>query len=134
MTKAQSQKLRKLALEARHLKGQVLQMNNTLNYKGLTARVEFSADDNLFVGRLIGTDEIVVFQGSCVEELKNSMREMVELYLETCEKKGKTPQKNYSGKILFRFPAELHARIAETAAKKGKSINEFGRELFETVV
>lgn len=109
-------------------------MNNTLSYKGLTAKIEFSADDNVFVGRVLGIDEIVVFHGSTVEELKSEMREMIDFYLETCEKKGKKPEKAYSGKILFRFPPELHAAIAKRAEILGKSINEYGREAFEQAV
>jgi len=109
-------------------------MNNTLSYKGLTAKIEFSADDNVFVGRVLGIDEIVVFHGSTVEELKSEMREMIDFYLETCEKKGKKPEKAYSGKILFRFPPELHAVIAQRAKILGKSINEYGREVFENTL
>jgi predicted HicB family RNase H-like nuclease len=106
-------------------------MNNTLSYKGLTAKIEFSADDNVFVGRVLGIDEIVVFHGSTVEELKSELREMIDFYLETCEKKGKKPEKAYSGKILFRFPPEIHAAIAKRAEILGKSINEYGKEVFE---
>jgi predicted HicB family RNase H-like nuclease len=109
-------------------------MNNTLNYKGFTAKVEFSADDEVFFGRVLGIDEIVTFHADSVEELKTSMKEMIEFYLETCRKKGKKPKKNYNGRLLFRLPNELHARIAETAAKRGKSINEWGREIFELAV
>lgn len=109
-------------------------MNNTLNYKGFTAKVEFSADDNVFFGRLLGIDAIVTFHAETVEELKSSMKESVDFYLEVCEKKGKEPKKSYSGKLMFRLPSELHARIAETAAKRGKSINEFGKEIFEAAI
>jgi len=109
-------------------------MNNTLNYNGFTAKVEFSADDNAFFGRILGVDEIVTFHAETVEELKSSMKESVDFYIEVCERKGKTIKKNYSGKLLFRLPTELHARIAETAAKRGKSINEFGKEIFEAAI
>ncbi len=109
-------------------------MNNTLNYKGFTAKVEFSADDEVFFGRVIGIDEIVTFHADTVEELKISMKQMVDFYLETCRKKGTKPKKTYNGKLLFRLPNELHARIADTAARHGKSINEWGKEVFESAV
>ena len=35
---------------------------------------------------------------------------------------------------MFRIPAELHARIAEAAANKGVSIDEFGKEVFESAI
>lgn len=109
-------------------------MNNTLTYKGFTAKIEFSADDNVFVGRLIGIDDIVAFHGETVEELKDSMRESVDFYIEVCERDGKKSKKSYSGKLLFRLPNQLHAKIAEAATRQGKSINEWGREVFEMAV
>ncbi len=109
-------------------------MNNTLNYKGFVARIEFSADDNIFFGRVLGIDDIVTFHAETVNELNNEMKETVDFYLETCEKTGKPVKKAFNGKLLFRFPSELHAEIAITAAKRGKSINEFGREVFESAI
>ncbi len=105
-----------------------------MNYKGFTARVEFSADDNVFVGRLIGIDDIVMFEGENVDELKNAFQEAVDFHIEVCEKTGQKLKKNYSGKMLFRLPNHLHADIAEAAARRGKSINEWGREVFEMAI
>jgi predicted HicB family RNase H-like nuclease len=105
-----------------------------MNYKGFTAKIEFSAEDNLFVGRLIGIDDIVMFEAETVEELNNALREAVDFHIEVCEKTGKKARKSYSGKLLFRFSDNLHAKIAEAAARRGKSINEWGKEIFETAV
>ncbi len=109
-------------------------MNNTLTYKGFTAKIEFSADDNVFFGRLIGIDDIVTFHAETVEELKDSMRESVDFYIEVCEKDGKKVKKSHSGKLLFRLPNKLHAAIVEAATRQGKSINEWGKEVFEMAV
>ncbi len=62
------------------------------------------------------------------------MRGTIDFYLEVCKKEGKKPKKNYNGKLLFHFPSELHAEIAAAAAKHGKSINEFAKEVFESAV
>lgn len=109
-------------------------MNNTLSYKGYTARIEFSADDKVFFGRVLGIRDVVTFHADTVEDLMGEMRETIDFYNEVCEKEGKPPKKDYSGKLLFRFPNELHARIAENAARRGKSINEFGKEVFEAAL
>jgi predicted HicB family RNase H-like nuclease len=109
-------------------------MNSLMKYKNFTAKVEYSADDNVFVGRLIGIDDIVMFEAETVDELQKAFHEAVDFHIEVCEKTGKKSKKNYSGKLMFRLPEELHARIAETAAKRGKSINEFGKEVFEAAV
>jgi predicted HicB family RNase H-like nuclease len=109
-------------------------MNNTMNYKGFTAKIEFSADDKVFVGRLVGIDDIVMFEAETVEELNRAFEEAVDFHIEVCEKHGKKARKSYSGKVLFRLPDKLHAEIAEAATRRGKSINEWGREVFETAV
>lgn len=109
-------------------------MDSTLKYKGFAAKIEFSADDGVFVGRVLGIKDIVVFHGKSVAELKRELKESIEFYLEVCEKQKKEAKKPFSGKVLFRLPSELHARISEAAARKGKSVNEWGKEVFESAV
>lgn len=109
-------------------------MNSTLKYKGFTSSVQFSADDGVFVGRVLGIDDIVVFHGQSVAELKKEFKGSIDFYLEVCAKQSKRVKKPYSGKVLFRLPSDLHAKIAETAARKGKSINEWGKEILESAV
>lgn len=105
-----------------------------MNYKGFTAKIEFSADDNVFVGRLVGIDDVVMFDAETVEGLNKAFEEAVNFHIEVCEKHGKKSKKSYSGKLLFRLPDKLHAEIAEAATRHGKSINEWGREVFEMAV
>ncbi len=109
-------------------------MNNTMSYKGFKAKVEFSPDDEVFFGRIIGIDDVVTFEGRTVKELKKAFAEAVDFHIEVCEKTGQKLKKNYSGKLMFRFDSELHARIAAAAESKGKSINEFAKEVFESAV
>ena len=105
-----------------------------MNYKGFTAKIEFSADDKVFVGRLIGIKDIVMFEAETVEGLNKALQEAVDFHIEICERDGKKSKKSYSGKVLFRLPDKLHAEIAEAATREGKSINEWGREVFEMAV
>jgi len=111
-----------------------MEMNNLITYKGFTAKIEFSADDNVFFGRLLGIDDVVTFEAETVEALKGSFHEAVNFHLEVCEKTGKKAKKSFSGNILFRLPNKLHESIAEAAAQHGKSINEWGKEVFEKAV
>ena len=70
-------------------------MNNELTYKGFTAKIEFSADDNVFVGRLVGIDDIVTFDAETVEGLKDSMRESVDFYIAVDERDGNKSKKQF---------------------------------------
>ena len=109
-------------------------MNNTLEYKGFRSRIDYSAEDNLFVGRLIGIKDIVTFHSETVAGLRKEMMETVDFYIEICEKSGKEAKKQYSGKVMLRLPNQLHERIAEAAATAGKSINEWGKDVLESAV
>lgn len=109
-------------------------MNELMEYKGFKAKVEYSAEDEVFFGRLIGIEDIVTFEGITVSELKKAMRDAVEFHIEVCERIGQKVKKPYSGKLLFRLPSELHAKIAESAVRNGKSINEWGKEVLESAV
>lgn len=98
---------------------------NVMTYKGYQARVEFDAEDEIFVGHLAGINDVVGFHADTVEELKAAFQEAVNDYIETCQKAGKNPQKPYSGKVMFRISPEVHARAAMAAELSGKSLNEW---------
>jgi predicted HicB family RNase H-like nuclease len=68
-----------------------------MKYKGYEAIVEYDEQDRLFVGRVINTLDVIVFDGKSVEELESSFHNTVEEYLEDCQKRGKTPNKPFSG-------------------------------------
>ncbi len=98
---------------------------NTMNYKGYAANIEFSNDDECFIGHIAGIKDRVGFHGESVSELKKAFHDAVEDYLEACVAVGKSPQKPYSGKLMLRIPPELHATIATAAQVSGQSINQW---------
>jgi predicted HicB family RNase H-like nuclease len=105
-------------------------MSDNMHYKGYTTKVEYSAADTCLIGRIIGIKDIVVFHGDSVPGFKAAFEEAVDDYLEYCAKKGKEPQKPYSGKITLKIPPEVHAKLAVKAEMSGTNINDF---LLETL-
>ena len=103
-------------------------MSSSLSYKGYAARIEFSSEDECFVGHIAGIQDIVGFHGETVAELKAAFEEAVNDYLDTCEQIGKSPQKPYSGKLTLHIPPEVHAAVATAAELSGKSINQWATE------
>ena len=103
-----------------------------MTYKGYTARMEFDAEDRIFVGHVLGIRDLVGFHGDTVDQLEQAFRETLDDYLEACEKLGQEPDKPYSGRILLRLPPELHAAVATAAAAHGKSINQWATEILST--
>jgi predicted HicB family RNase H-like nuclease len=102
---------------------------NALQYSGYSARIEFDADDEIFVGHIAGIADIVGFHADNVSDLKAAFHEAVDDYLETCERLGRAPNKPYSGKVMFRIDPEVHARAARAAELSGKSLNEWAGEV-----
>ena len=104
---------------------------NIMTFKGFSARVEYSDDDDCFVGHIAGIQDIVGFHGDSVKELKAAFKEAVDDYLATCKKLGRATQKPYSGKILLRLDPSLHAKVAIMAEAQGKSLNAWAQEIFK---
>lgn len=106
---------------------------NTINYKGYTARIEYSDEDDCLIGHIAGINDIVGFHATSVPELHTAFEEAVDDYLQTCKIVDKAPQKPYSGKIMLRVPPEIHARAAMMAEAHGKSLNSWVTELLASV-
>lgn len=103
-------------------------MNNMLAYNNYAARIEFSSEDECFIGHIAGIKDIVGFHGESVAELKSSFEEAVDDYIELYNKVGKSPQKPYSGKLMLRIPPNIHAAVATAAELNGKSINQWATD------
>lgn len=105
---------------------------NHMTYKGYAARVEYDAEDEIFVGHLAGVDAIIGFHADTVAELKAAFHEAVDDYIAMCVRLGRAPQKPYSGKVMFRVSPEVHARAAMAAKLSGKSLNAWGEDALKS--
>ena len=81
----------------------------------------------LLHGKVInaGPYPIVTFEASDVEGLKREFQISIEDYLAWCKEDGVEPQRPFSGKLNLRLGAELHQRVAISAARNGMSINSW---------
>ena len=103
---------------------------NVMTYQGYAARIEYSAEDDCFVGQIAGITDVVGFHGESVAEMKQAFHEAVDDYLATCERIGKAAQKPFSGKVMLRIPPAVHARAAMLAQASGRSLNQWAAEVF----
>ncbi len=101
---------------------------NIMKYKGYVARIEYDSEDRIFVGHLAGIKDIVGFHGATVDELEKAFHESVNNYIAISKETGRLAQKSYSGKLMLRVPAEVHAAVAAVAQAKGKSINQWATD------
>ena len=104
---------------------------NTMIYKGQIARIEFTEADGLFLGRLLGINDVVGFHADNVPGLHAAFEEAVDDYLETCAKVGKPPQKPASGKMMLRVPPEVHRAALVAAQAAGTSLNQWAAQALQ---
>lgn len=109
-------------------------MKDVLEYKGYIGKVSFDADDKVLYGKIIGIDDLILFEGNSVEELVNAFEESVDDYLETCKELGKEPDKVYKGVFNVRLSSDTHKKIALIAAKKGWKMNAVVKKAFSYLI
>ena len=100
-------------------------MNNTMEYKGYVGSVEFSTEDKLFYGKVLGIRSLISYEGTTAYDLINDFQGAVDDYLAACTAKGKKPEKAYKGSFNVRIKPELHKRAAIYALSVGESLNSF---------
>ena len=101
---------------------------NFLHYKNYTGSVEFSEEDAVFHGRVIGIKTLISFEGNSVSTITNDFHQAVDEYLEFCTVKGKEPEKPFKGSFNIRISADLHRKLALTASARGISLNTLVEE------
>ena len=60
-------------------------LRNTMEYKGYVGNVEFSEEEEVFFGRVIGIKSLVSYEGATEEELIKDFHNAVEDYIALCE-------------------------------------------------
>lgn len=99
-----------------------------MRYKGYEAVVRYSDEDRTFVGEIINTRDILVFDGSSVAEIETSFHSVIDEYLEDCEREKREPNKPFSGRFVLRVEPGLHRDLYIRARSAGKSLNAWVNE------
>ncbi len=100
-------------------------MSNTMEYKGYVGSVEFSEEDGLFFGKVMGLRSLLSYEGSTAAELVADFHAAVDDYLSLCAAEGTEPEKAYKGSFNVRVSPELHKKLAIRAAAQQMSLNSF---------
>ncbi|MDR1198392.1 MAG: type II toxin-antitoxin system HicB family antitoxin [Prevotellaceae bacterium] len=106
-------------------------MNNLLVYKGFTGSVSFSADDNVFFGKIEGINDLITFEGSTVQELQQAFHYVIDEHIKDCENEQIPVEKSYKGSFNVRLTPELHRKAAITAKLRGRTLNAFVKDAIE---
>lgn len=109
-------------------------MNNTIEYKGYLGSVEFSEEDGLFYGKVMGIRSLISYEGETAKELLEDFHGAVDNYLETCVAEGKQPEVAYKGSFNVRISPELHKRLVVYATAHQMSLNSYIEETLKNSV
>lgn len=100
-------------------------MNNTMEYKGYLGSVEFSEEEALFYGKVLGIRALVSYEGNNAQELIADFHSAVDDYLELCAQQGKEPERAYKGSFNVRISPELHKQAVVAAMSHNMTLNSF---------
>ena len=103
-------------------------MNNTIEYKGYTGSIEFSEEDSIFFGKVMGIGALVSYEGQSAKELIEDFHNAVDDYLDLCAEKNMLPEKAYKGSFNVRVAPDIHKRAAVYAVMHNTSLNRFVEE------
>jgi len=82
-------------------------MKNMLSHKGYFGSVEFSDEDGVLHGNIIGINDHITYEGDSVNSLRQDFASAVDEYLCVCEALGKEPEKT---------PHRVNAQLSPTAS------------------
>jgi len=109
-------------------------MKDIIIYKNFIGSVRFSAEDEIFYGKIEGIHDLVTYEGSSVSDLKESFHEAIDDYIGICKDKGISPHRSFKGSFNVRVTPELHRKAAMKAAKEGISLNKLIQRAIEKEV
>ncbi len=66
-------------------------MNNLIHYRDHIGSVEFSEEDKVFHGKVLGVKNLISFEGDSVSGLTEDFHNAVDEYIGFCEQSGKKP-------------------------------------------
>ena len=99
-----------------------------LEYKGFAGSIEYSKEDDLLYGKVLGIRGLISYEGETGKKLEIDFMEAINDYLSFCEEKGVPPEKPFKGSFNVRISSELHQKAALLAMDDKVSLNSFVTE------
>jgi len=105
-----------------------------MTYKGYVGKVEFDNEAGIFYGEVINLRDVITFQGTSVQELRQAFQDSVDDYLEFCAQRGEEAEKPFSGKFMVRVSPDIHRELFAKARLVDKSLNSLVSEVLQAAV
>ena len=102
-----------------------------MKYKGYHAEVTYDHEAAVFHGEVVGTRDVIFFEGTSVDQLNTEFCFSIDDYLAVCAERGREPDRPYSGRIPLRIRPSVHRAATVAARAEGKSLNAWIAETVE---
>ena len=96
-----------------------------LEYKGYSGSIEYSKEDGLFFGKVLGIKTLISYEGVTGPELERDFKESIDEYIADCKALKIEIEKPFKGSFNVRIPSELHRKAALKAMELNTSLNRF---------
>ena len=103
-------------------------MKNTMEYKGYIGSVEFSEEDCILYGKVMGIRSLISYEGETAKELLEDFHGAVDDYLTLCKENGIVPETAYKGSFNVRISPDLHKRLVLYTTAHEMSLNSYVEE------
>jgi len=100
-------------------------VSDFIHYRGYVGKVEFSEDDSVFHGKVVGIRSLITFEGDSVTTLVEDFRKAIDDYYAFCSEKGIKPEQAFKGSFNVRVNPTLHRNAALKASATGITLNAF---------
>jgi predicted HicB family RNase H-like nuclease len=99
-----------------------------LEYKNYSGSIEYSKEDDLLYGKVLGINGLISYEGKTGQELEADFRAAIDVYLDDCKKASINPEKPFKGSFNVRISADLHKKAALLAIEEKMTLNNFVAE------
>lgn len=99
-----------------------------LEYKDYVGSIEYSKEDDLLYGKVLGIRGLISYEGKTGQDLESDFREAIDAYLAVCRKESIAPEKPFKGSFNVRISADLHQKAVLLATEDRMSLNSFVAE------
>jgi predicted HicB family RNase H-like nuclease len=99
-----------------------------LEYKGYTGSIEYSKEDGLLFGKVLGIKALISYEGATGKKLEADFIAALDSYLADCKQDRVAPEKPFKGSFNVRISPKLHRKAALLAMEENTSLNSFVAE------
>ncbi len=99
-----------------------------LDHKGYNGTIEYSEEDSLLFGKILGIRGLISYEGNTGKDLEIDFKEAIDAYLADCKSDGIKPEKSFKGSFNVRISSALHQKAALLAMESKVSLNTFVAE------